>query len=128
MSSAEKRPCAGEVYHSVGRWGSYAPCGNAGKVERAGKWYCGIHDPERVSDREARRRARWDAEERERTARRSVAKARDAIADAVESGVTGGPLLVMLGGLRDNLLMARAEAEAAASALDELSPPPNTKV
>ena len=42
------------------------PCGRPGKVEREGKWYCGIHDPERVAKRDEETRARWDRQSKAR--------------------------------------------------------------
>src|SRR5262249_22329626 len=43
---------------------TYYACMNRAKVERGGKWYCAIHDPERVKTKQAKWEAdfqkRWD--------------------------------------------------------------------
>lgn len=54
--------CCGRIYG-----GSYRghPCGNTGKFEHDGKWYCGTHDPVRLAAKydkaEAEREAKWAA-------------------------------------------------------------------
>lgn len=45
------------------------PCTNPGKVQRDGKWYCGIHDPVRLEARRAERVAKEKAEFRARQER-----------------------------------------------------------
>lgn len=35
-------------------------CLKPAKVQRDGKWFCTIHDPERVKSRQAKREATWD--------------------------------------------------------------------
>ena len=39
-------------------WRDY-PCSKNAKVYRDGKWYCGIHDPVKVAEREAKRSAAY---------------------------------------------------------------------
>lgn len=41
-------------------------CGNPGKVIEDGKVYCGIHNPEKVRDRNAVRRAKMEIENKKR--------------------------------------------------------------
>lgn len=38
-------------------------CSRNAKVERKGKWYCGIHDPEYVAKKNEEKRARWYVED-----------------------------------------------------------------
>jgi uncharacterized Zn finger protein (UPF0148 family) len=42
--------CCAEVWKG---W-RYEPCANNSKVERDGKFYCGVHDPVKVAERQAR--------------------------------------------------------------------------
>ena len=48
----------------------YKPCGRTATVERNGKWYCKMHDPVRIREREDARReennAQWKAEDNRR--------------------------------------------------------------
>lgn len=67
-------PCSGSTYH--GRIG-FLPCVNAGKVERDGRWYCGIHDPVKVAARKAKRDA---AETVERLRRQALVDEAEAVA------------------------------------------------
>jgi hypothetical protein len=46
---------------SQGGWRKYQ-CHFKGKVEREGKLYCTIHDPERVKEKDKERTEKWDAE------------------------------------------------------------------
>lgn len=60
---ADKHPCSVRVYpadHAGGFRGHM--CQKSGKVERDGKWYCGIHDPVAVQAKNAAAKARFDAE------------------------------------------------------------------
>jgi glycine/D-amino acid oxidase-like deaminating enzyme len=49
-------------------------CSNTGRIERDGKFYCGIHDPEaekaRRAKHEAKWRAKWDEEKKAHEANR----------------------------------------------------------
>ncbi|KKN03617.1 hypothetical protein LCGC14_1106050, partial [marine sediment metagenome] len=59
MTQADKQvqKCAGRIWRNYG----YGYCLSKGKIERSGKYYCGLHDPERVTERRAKRRAIRDA-------------------------------------------------------------------
>ena len=41
-------------------------CENKAKVKVGGRWYCHIHDPEKVKEREQKSMAKYDAESKER--------------------------------------------------------------
>lgn len=56
-----KHNCSKTVY-SNDRWPRPHLCTRSGIVERDGKWYCKIHDPISVVEKEAARRAKWEAE------------------------------------------------------------------
>ena len=51
--------CCREVYPRGDRWSAFhgRPCGKPARVERDGKFYCGIHDPERPALNAVRERA-----------------------------------------------------------------------
>jgi ferric-dicitrate binding protein FerR (iron transport regulator) len=59
----EKKLCSETVYPRD-RYGSFHgyPCTKKVTVERDGKPYCSIHDPEAVKARDAARRKKWDEE------------------------------------------------------------------
>lgn len=44
--------CCADVRNDFGV--GYHRCQNNGKVERDGKWFCGIHDPVKVAERRAK--------------------------------------------------------------------------
>ena len=74
-----------------GPWpGDNEPCRKPGKVERDGKWWCGIHDPARAQARRDKDKAAL--QEFRDAAQRSTAKfnARMAIADAAIAWRRGG--------------------------------------
>ena len=56
-----------------------ARCGHPAKVERDGKWYCGIHDPERKKARDARRAEIYGAEAEHHDAMKAVGQAEAAL-------------------------------------------------
>jgi hypothetical protein len=60
---SDKKPCCVRVYPNC-RAGSFRGhmCQKAAKVEREGKWYCGIHDPVTAEDKRAQRHAAWEVE------------------------------------------------------------------
>jgi hypothetical protein len=62
VMTTEKHRCCGRTYK--GFYGS--ACGRNAKVERNGKWYCGMHDPVAIAEkREARNKEfdlKWAAE------------------------------------------------------------------
>lgn len=49
---------------SEGIWNKWSrnrfPCGKKAKVERDGKPYCGVHDPEKRKAKDAERQVEWD--------------------------------------------------------------------
>lgn len=49
----------------VAGWSRSTQCNRRGRVERAGKPYCGQHDPEAVKARHEARRKGWEARERQ---------------------------------------------------------------
>lgn len=56
--SNEKHTCTTLVYSSWSiRWGG---CGKPAKVERNGRWYCGIHDPVKLAAKRAERDAKYE--------------------------------------------------------------------
>ncbi len=52
----EKHTCCDQIRRSPG-W--YIPCFKTAKYERDGNWYCGIHDPLKVKEREEKRAVKW---------------------------------------------------------------------
>jgi uncharacterized Zn finger protein (UPF0148 family) len=56
-----KKQCSEKVFPS-GLYGSFHgySCSKPATVERDGKWYCKIHDPEYVKAKDAKKRAKWD--------------------------------------------------------------------
>lgn len=52
-----RTPCIAEVYGVA----APEPCGNPGKVEHRGAWFCGIHNPVRKAKKDAERKAERDA-------------------------------------------------------------------
>lgn len=71
MNAQTHRTCGANVYPKGDRWSAFhgRPCGKPAKVERDGKPYCGIHDPERPALKAIQMRARQAFEERVRDAR-----------------------------------------------------------
>lgn len=52
-----KQKCCGKSWSG---W-SDVHCSKNAKVERDGRHYCGIHDPVRIKERDAKRKEKWDA-------------------------------------------------------------------
>lgn len=98
--------------------GRSAQCEHAGKVERAGKWYCGIHDPEknkerdRLADEKAQeaRQARVTAEQRARLTEECHDELRDALCAMVEMCQMGRPKSRIMN--RAITILAKAKGEA----------------
>lgn len=63
--TTEAKTCCRSTW--TGRWINH--CHNKAKVERDGKWYCGIHDPEAVKQKRDKRNAAYEAELKETQAR-----------------------------------------------------------
>ncbi len=68
----EKHKCCAKIY---GDFSYYThTCGNTAKYERYGKWYCGIHDPEKVKEQQEKRDIAWKEKlDIERKRRRRIA-------------------------------------------------------
>ena len=63
--------CCGTVFER----GWPRKCSTRAKVERDGKWYCGIHDPVRVAAKRAERDAEYARKCTERSAKWSMERA-----------------------------------------------------
>lgn len=50
--------CSEKIWNGWGR--NHYRCENKAKVERDGKPYCGVHDPEKRKKKDAERKAEWD--------------------------------------------------------------------
>ena len=59
--TTEAKTCCASTWS--GYWNK--PCRNIGKVERDGKWYCGIHDPAAVKKKQDARNAAYEAGRKE---------------------------------------------------------------
>jgi hypothetical protein len=70
-----KPKCCASVWPSGGLRGH--PCGRTAKVERDGKWYCGIHDPVAQAKRNVARheRGRWESDRRDLVYKKQAAAA-----------------------------------------------------
>lgn len=68
--------CSARIY-GPGKTFRGSPCSKPAKVERDGKHYCTLHDPERVNARRAAKRARQQARVAERRAARDAEQARN---------------------------------------------------
>lgn len=79
---AKTRSCAKVLYRS---WNN-ANCGNAGKHEEDGKWWCNVHLPSNVAKKKTARDARWKHEDAISCAR---AKVHDAEREVVEVALEG---------------------------------------
>ena len=57
----DDRPmCCDRVYDVNAPWSMrFSPCSRRAKVERDGKHYCGVHDPERLKAKREERRVAW---------------------------------------------------------------------
>ena len=69
MNMSEK--CCGRIWDSFG-FGAFAPCSNTGKVERDGKWWCGIHDPVKVAEKRAAKSVAYEKKIAEQSKRWSM--------------------------------------------------------
>ena len=74
-TTPDRHPCEASLLGgSVWSRHTYA-CGKTAKVERDGKWYCGIHDPVRVAAKRAERDAEYARKCTERSAKWSMERA-----------------------------------------------------
>jgi len=46
------KPCSGRVYH--GREVTSYPCSNSATIEREGEWWCYLHDPQKIKEKQER--------------------------------------------------------------------------
>lgn len=58
MTAVKKKTCCGMIWAGYHRYA----CGNGAKFEREGNWYCGIHDPVKIKERQDAKEADWAAE------------------------------------------------------------------
>lgn len=84
-------------------------CKNAAKVERDGRFYCGVHDPEKDKARRAARDAKWIRDTKIRECQSKLSNVRNQIADSVIEYVQDS-----------NLKFLRQEAKALKAELDAL--------
>jgi hypothetical protein len=104
--------CCGQVWVKMGRWGEHQLCGKTAKFDREGKWYCGIHDPERLKAKSAERIAKWQAEwERYRKRRQREEAAWELLELCEEIASECGPMSVYVPngyGSRMNAILQKA--------------------
>ena len=81
MGIPEGAKCCAKIWEP----GAWRPrqCSKAAKVERDGKFYCGVHDPVRLQAKRDETHARWkaeaDADRRRRDRQAAITAARDNI-------------------------------------------------
>ncbi len=73
---SDKKRCSVKVYPNE-KWGSFYPhqCEKTAVVERNGKWYCKIHDPEYIKVKDAERSRKYEIEHNKRMAEIIASKA-----------------------------------------------------
>jgi len=54
------KQCSVKVW-SNSRWPSSRNCANTAVVEQDGKWYCKIHSPEYITEKNRKRDEKWEA-------------------------------------------------------------------
>ena len=94
-----------------GRWPSFHGCMRPGKIERSGKWWCTIHDPERVAAKQKENEERYEAE---RMAREDVKSRAQVLADALGFGrpiYVPGMRASGMGGYAKGVFLTFEEAE-----------------
>jgi hypothetical protein len=76
----EQQKCSATVYPND-KWGAFHPhqCEKGAVVQRNGKWYCKIHDPEYIEKKQVEKGKRWDKEHEQRMLERKAASACRAI-------------------------------------------------
>jgi hypothetical protein len=118
----QKRTCVATTASVGGGWSTARTCGSRAKVVHDGKWYCGVHDPARRQQKDAARRARWDANDVAREARDAVEHAVLDVADAVVA--FNDILPAAISRAKIALLLAREAQVKAIAALRELETRP----
>lgn len=71
--------CCEKVHEGYRTYG----CRNKAKVERDGKFYCGVHDPEKAKAKRAARDAKLAHEYKIRECKSKLQKVRDQISDEI---------------------------------------------
>lgn len=56
-----RKQCSGQAYENTSR--RFYPCSNAGKVQHGNLFYCLVHDPDRIAERQRKQSEKWKAEE-----------------------------------------------------------------
>ena len=99
---ADKHKCAERVF-SGERWDIRGHmCQLNGVVERDGKWFCRIHDPEKVKAKQEARSAKWVEEGRVAALKREIAAAEKAVVSAARAAVVR-PVVIYVESLADPL-------------------------
>ena len=80
--------CCESVRDGTDGWRTrYKQCAKAGKVERDGKWYCGIHDLVAKAERDKARYEQWKVQQRARDADSRLRSAAPALLAALKAFV-----------------------------------------
>lgn len=88
MNAPERKTRCSASAWTNGIYGS-SPCSKAAKVERDGKSYCTIHDPERRKAKDAEREERW---KRESSMDRAADRIHNCERDVIAAVLAGTPL------------------------------------
>lgn len=79
----DKARCSERVIYYVGNWPRFKQCTKAAKVEKGGKHFCTIHDPDYIAQKRAQKDKEWrekfDKEYAQRALERSAPLLRDAL-------------------------------------------------
>jgi len=111
QGEAMKTHVCSERVPDGGRWPSFHGCTRAAKVERDGKRYCAIHDPERVK---AKQQAREDSYTAERDKRAAIERRARSLAEALGFGCpiyVPGMRASDIGGYAEGVFLTFEEAE-----------------
>jgi hypothetical protein len=81
---SDTRPLSNQCSAKVWSGWSHYPCSKKAKVNRNGKDYCGIHDPQKVAARNAKQEAKWDAQRRLNAMQFAVRLARENAIDTLK--------------------------------------------
>lgn len=108
---ADNPRCCVQV--ATGTYPGLIGCSHAAKVQSDGKWYCGIHDPEKIKQRAAKRNAKW-AEDHGLSERRwCIAKLKEEVVEAAKAsaGATNRAWIPLLEMKVLELITAEKECE-----------------
>jgi uncharacterized Zn finger protein (UPF0148 family) len=89
-------------------WPRYHACGRSAKVERDGKWYCGIHDPVKRAEKAAVQHAKWMAELEASTKKRKLDRAAPELYEVLKAVVAFWDAITMEDRVKDIHDKARA--------------------